>query len=301
MTKGARRPSEEGVLSVAKPVVALHAAEHVDRPLSLLAYAALSYSGFRREHSFRTRLRSDGTVVDGTNGAEVLLWATHVAPSLLGRPATSADLAPILEISRRIVRQLTSTFSDEEIAAGRTGGYPSLKEAILYLLVRLRRPRLVVETGVAQGISSTFILEAMEANGEGALVSVDRPNYDMAGGAIAETTAKVKAALKPGFEPGWLIPAALRPRWTLLLGDARRILPTIDRGSPEIFLHDSLHTFEHMMFEMEWAYARQHPGDYIVADNIPLNGSFDAFLAAHPATMRPIIDRKVGVAFRRAA
>src|SRR5665213_1629896 len=43
----------------------------------------------------------------------------------------------------------------------------------LYLLVRLRRPSLVVETGVANGISSTSILLALAKNGHGRLVSID--------------------------------------------------------------------------------------------------------------------------------
>jgi hypothetical protein len=297
MSPASATSGPEGVLRVGKPFVALSAASSLDRPISLLAYAGLSYAGLRREHRFRTRLRSDGVVVDGTNGAEILLWAVHVAPALIGRPATSADLDPILEITRRIVGQLTAQFTPAEFAAGRTGGYPSLKEAILYLLVRHRRPKLVIETGVAQGISSTFILEALEANGEGALVSVDRPNFDPAGQSLEGGTYVVKAAVKQGFQPGWLVPERLRGRWTLHLGDAREILPTLP-GTPELFLHDSLHTYEHMMFEMEWAYGRQRPGDYLVADNIPLNRSFEAFLASHRDTVRPIIDRKVGVALR---
>ena len=45
----------------------------------------------------------------------------------------------------------------------------------IWLLVRCLRPRHVVETGVAHGLTSRFILEALEKNGDGHLWSIDRP------------------------------------------------------------------------------------------------------------------------------
>ena len=43
----------------------------------------------------------------------------------------------------------------------------------IWLLVRHLRPQNVVETGVAHGVTSRFILEALEKNGSGHLWSVD--------------------------------------------------------------------------------------------------------------------------------
>lgn len=53
---------------------------------------------------------------------------------------------------------------------GGAGHYP-----LLYFLSRLRRPAVVVETGVAAGWSSVAILEALEANQGGTLYSSDFP------------------------------------------------------------------------------------------------------------------------------
>lgn len=46
----------------------------------------------------------------------------------------------------------------------------------LYLLIRAIKPAIVVETGVAAGISSSHILKALCDNGSGFLHSVDLPN-----------------------------------------------------------------------------------------------------------------------------
>lgn len=49
------------------------------------------------------------------------------------------------------------------------------EEETLYTIIRIRKPDIVVETGVAQGVSSTFILQALEDNGRGQLYSIDLP------------------------------------------------------------------------------------------------------------------------------
>ncbi|MBS7618991.1 hypothetical protein KEJ25_10485, partial [Candidatus Bathyarchaeota archaeon] len=52
----------------------------------------------------------------------------------------------------------------------------SFEEALsLYLIVRVLRPKYVVETGVSAGRSSAFILCGLCDNGEGELYSID-PN-----------------------------------------------------------------------------------------------------------------------------
>jgi hypothetical protein len=45
----------------------------------------------------------------------------------------------------------------------------------IWCLVRQLKPRNVIETGVAHGVTSRFILEALERNGNGHLWSIDRP------------------------------------------------------------------------------------------------------------------------------
>ena len=86
---------------------------------------------------------------------------------------------------------------------------------LCYALVRALRPATVLETGVAYGVSSSFIAKALSVNGEGELHSVDRP------------------AVQPGFEDciRALVPDHSCSRWTLHRGneqaDAAAPLPEI--------------------------------------------------------------------------
>jgi len=129
----------------------------------------------------------------------------------------------------------------------------SPKGEFLYLIVRLHKPAVMVETGVFDGISSSIVLQAMEDNGCGGLVSIDLPAHQP----ISESTDAMKESVLPnGCDPGWVIPEYLRHRHRLELGDSRKILSEIlQKQSPiDIFLHDSLHSAEHMKFEYETAW-----------------------------------------------
>ena len=54
-------------------------------------------------------------------------------------------------------------------------GWTSAGE-VLYAAVRARKPSVVVETGVAAGLSSACILAGLQRNGMGELYSIDLPN-----------------------------------------------------------------------------------------------------------------------------
>jgi predicted O-methyltransferase YrrM len=107
----------------------------------------------------------------------------------------------------------------------------------LYLLVRAIRPRTVVDTGVLYGASSAHVLAALAHNRRGTLHSIDlghdphEPPHD------------------------YFVPPELQERWELIIGDSRRELPRLlrQRGSIDLFHHDSLHTREHMTWEYETA------------------------------------------------
>jgi predicted O-methyltransferase YrrM len=54
-----------------------------------------------------------------------------------------------------------------KVPRSRYGGYPNPE--IFYILIRKIKPNIVVETGVSFGITSSFILQAMEDNEFGTL------------------------------------------------------------------------------------------------------------------------------------
>jgi predicted O-methyltransferase YrrM len=135
------------------------------------------------------------------------------------------------------------------------------KVLIQYAIVRALRPETIVETGVANGVSSAHVLLALHKNRQGTLHSIE----------IGDSTY-----LPTGREPGWVVPDWLRGRWKFHLGDARQVLPKLVRELPplDLFTHDSLHTYEHMKFEFEQVFPFLRPGGLLIADDALWNEAF---------------------------
>lgn len=140
-----------------------------------------------------------------------------------------------------------------------------------YALMREIRPQIVVETGTAAGSMTSWLLSALEKNGEGQVISIDLPARK--GELTMDTTV---------MEAGYLIPAPYKHRWTYLEGDAKILLPKVLlEHQADVFIHDSLHTRTHMLFEYNVARALLRPGAYILSDDILWNTSFFDFLTSH--------------------
>ena len=191
-------------------------------------------------------------------------------------------LRTLLELQQETVQRLYSGYLNQGFPLPPTSDYPGpkAKEGLLYLLVRTLRPDFVVETGVDQGVSSYFILEALCKNGHGRLLSID-----------------IGGKTRSGNPVGWLVPGDMRDRWTLILQPSQVALPQIEE-EPDLFLHDSLHTFHHMMLEFEWAARRLRQGGILVSDDIGDNEAFRLFIASRHGKFTPISERVVGVAMK---
>jgi predicted O-methyltransferase YrrM len=167
--------------------------------------------------------------------------------------------------------------SGEQFSLGAIG---YAEGAYLYAIVRSLRPTLAVETGVANGFSTAFLLQGLHANAAGHLHSIDLPRevgraYDP--GTFYE--GEGRAGIPAGSEPGWLIPARLRDRWTLYLGRSQDELPPLlERlGELDFFMHDSEHSFECMWFEFNAAWPRLRAGGVLVSDDVNSTEAFPRF------------------------
>ena len=147
---------------------------------------------------------------------------------------------------------------------------------LLYSLIREHRPETVVETGVCNGLSSSVILKALKDNDKGRLVSVDLPAKAGSDDISEERTG---AVIPPYKESGWVVPNHLRSRWTLNIGDTFKRTPAIlnKLGAIDIFIHDSDHSYEGMMFEFSLAWRYLKESGYLLADNIDMSDAFDHF------------------------
>lgn len=139
-------------------------------------------------------------------------------------------------------------------------GDPAFIEAIWCLVRRLQATK-VVETGVAHGLTSRFILEAFGAR-EGRLWSIDLPPSW-----APEKHREIGAAVSD------------RSKWSLILGASRQRLPRLLReiGPIDIFIHDSEHSSSNMFFEMSVAWKALRPHGALVVDDIDQNWAFDEF------------------------
>ena len=160
---------------------------------------------------------------------------------------------------------IKTSLSDADAISETLDGDANFGQAVWCAVLHLR-PRRVIETGVARGVTSWIILEALARNATGHLWSIDLPK-------LAWT-----------FEAGQAVPAALRSRWTYLRGASTRLLPPLvaQLGEIDLFIHDSLHTEGNVRFEMETAWpALSEQGLVLVddIDDIEAYGSGRAFSA----------------------
>jgi hypothetical protein len=177
---------------------------------------------------------------------------------------------------------------EHQAAVAESGGGHSLgaigytEGVYLYAVLREVRPRVAVETGVANGFSTAFSLLALQANGDGHLHSVDLPREvgrDYEPGTFHE--GEGRAGIPPGSEPGWLIPRELKERWTLILGRTQEELPPLlERlGTIDSFMHDSEHSFECMWFEFNVAWPALRTGGVLLSDDVNTTEAFPRFAA----------------------
>jgi predicted O-methyltransferase YrrM len=147
---------------------------------------------------------------------------------------------------------------------------------LMYVITRVRKPTVFIETGVMHGLTSSFILEAIKKNQRGKLISIDYPSYFDLGPSNKDGYLDT---LPPNKEPGWIISEENLKQWDLRIGKSIDVLPKLEMPDLpiDIFLHDSEHTYETMTFEMEFAWKNMSPNGILIVDNIDNNDSFYDF------------------------
>lgn len=165
---------------------------------------------------------------------------------------------------------VNETMSRHGLRVGRQtyGGYDDADSGFaraLWCLVHHLGATEVVETGVAHGVSSRIMLEALLRSSGGRLSSVD-----LAPMTVPERSAQMALA----------IPEELRDRWLFVPGSSRRRLPGLLRELPpiDLFVHDSLHSTRNVHWELTTSWRALRPGGFVVVDDVEINWGFDRFL-----------------------
>jgi hypothetical protein len=168
-----------------------------------------------------------------------------------------------------IWEQMTSTIGVQGIGEQSHAKLAAAFDANLNLLralwcaVRHTRPDRVVETGVARGITSRVLLEALSQNDAGHLWSIDLPH-------------------PANYQLGIAVTPPLKSRWSLQLGTSKALLPGLldQLGEIDLFVHDSLHTARNVEFELRRAWGHLRPGGLLLADDVHQNLGFHRFVTA---------------------
>jgi predicted O-methyltransferase YrrM len=158
------------------------------------------------------------------------------------------------------------------------GDTTTVGNEVLYLFVRAVRPALVIETGVAAGFSSSYLLQGLTDNGTGRMISIDLPTTGPEG-RIDHDGVRDRSSVPTADQTGFVVPDELRPRWELRLGDAREVLPRTlgEVPSVDLFFHDSDHSYEHMLWEFRTAWPHVRSGGWLLSDDVTRNSAFVDF------------------------
>jgi hypothetical protein len=118
-----------------------------------------------------------------------------------------------------------------------------------YAVARWQKPTLAIETGTADGLGTAVLARALQRNRQegagGELLSFDNA---------------------PGA--GWLLDDGLKQEALLVPGDARQTLPErLEGRAVDLFVHDSLHSYDHEYFELSLARAHASPRQILISDN----------------------------------
>jgi predicted O-methyltransferase YrrM len=163
---------------------------------------------------------------------------------------------------------------------------------IFFVLPRVLRPTTVVETGVASGSMTSFLLAALHRNEHGHLFSFDiMPKSGQYG---MNWTANGEG------EVGFLIPERYRDRWSLTFADATYAMPRQLEGKLiDCFFHDSDHSFDHMMFEYAFAAKHLSPGGCIISDDITMTEAFARYFGVRTSVFIHKSNPNIGIAVPR--
>jgi Methyltransferase domain len=144
---------------------------------------------------------------------------------------------------------------------------------LLYFLTRWKKPRIVLETGVAAGFSSAAILSALERNDKGELRSSDFPYFRLE---------------RPERFIGCLVDEQLKKRWQLETKGDRLNLPKLLHGLSEIdlFHYDSDKSHYGRRAAMKRVEPKLAKDAILLMDDVQDNWYFREYTESSNATFR---------------
>jgi predicted O-methyltransferase YrrM len=206
------------------------------------------------------------------------LWHTSTDVKQNAPPPSASFYGMWDAVARFAAEIRASDFMAEMIrrrdAYGAEGVMGALDCATLYALTRWLQPTVIVESGGYVGMSSAFILKALADE--------------------KLTTAKLYSIeLSQECEQGALIPDELRSDsggFVPMRGKLEDFLKRNELPSSiDMFLHDSSHSYRHMLWEFGQFWSRLRDGGLLISHDVQMNAAFPEFV-----TKTYLHDKKTG-------
>jgi hypothetical protein len=202
--------------------------------------------------------------------SSVHVSAEELIPAL--SPASRVDLsrlrgeydgyrAALMERYESVALTYSAAFAIEEGSA-----------FLVYALVRILRPSVVLETGVANGHSSELILNALAENGYGELHSID----------VSDNVGELVSD-KRRWHLHLLNLSSPKKSFAAILAQ----LPTID-----LMIHDSDHSYQWMRYELESVFPKMSPDGVLVCDDANVCYGMIDFCSAHNVIPLLLLDKR---------
>jgi len=151
----------------------------------------------------------------------------------------------------------------------------AIQRIILYVLIRLYRPSVCLETGVFYGGTTCFILNALRRNNFGKLISIDLPrNADDK--SSRHYLVGDSEDIPKGLDIGFIVHPAQKERWTLLMGNSLEEIPRVGEKI-DLYNHDSDHSFDFIKQEMNLLWDKLNSNALIMADDLDWSNGFYSF------------------------
>jgi hypothetical protein len=165
----------------------------------------------------------------------------------------------------------------------------AFERILIYVLVRYKKPKKILETGVYYGGNSVFALQALERNGVGLLTSIDLPdeNYKrqpVSKGSLFQMQRHPEIFDTEFYDtkklsPGFVIPQYLLKHWSLILGSSLDEIPKMQDVTFDFYIHDSEHSYEFLTEEIRLVYDICDASALFLIDDIDWSNAFFNFVS----------------------
>lgn len=176
------------------------------------------------------------------------------------------EYSQILEIIKS-KKDKTHFSYPENFSVGKYSGF------LIYSMVRTRKPEIFLETGVANGMTSTLILSGMHLNGNGTLISFD----------VSDDVGQI---ISPDLNKRWDLRILKKPFRASFLKELNSL------RSVDMFCHDSDHSFKWQYFEYNSIKNHLRKGGTMFSDDIDSSYAFIDFIKTEKIQSYALIETR---------